>query len=450
MTSGLVSARAAVLPAADRRPQVLLIAPHGSYRTAPFLAAARDLDVDMLIASPGKHSIVSAYAGGLHIDLHDPEAAVVAIQEQARRRPFAAIIPTDDSTTKIAALAARALHLPHNPPEAVRFTQRKDMARACLKAAGVPVPGYRVIDLQQPLAGQLESVHFPCVAKPVSLSASRGVIRADDPKELRAALARIECILAKENDLADAERRYLLVEDFIPGTEVAVEGLLDCGRLQLLAVFDKPDPLDGPYFEETYYITPSQLPPRVQEQIRKQIHAACTAYGLREGPIHAECRINDTGVWILEVAARTIGGLCARLLRVGTGFGLEELVLNHVLDRPLTLPADMGAAGVLMIPTTTTGILRRVEGQSAARKVPFIEEVVIYIREGYELVPWPEGSSYLGFIFSRAPTPQQAEAALRTAYARLNIVVAPLWKGNIAITASSNPGVAAGESSASV
>lgn len=431
-------AQAAIVidPGTGRRSQILLIAPHGSYRTAPFLAAAADLDVDVLIAAPGKNSIVSAYADGLHIDLRDPEAALLAILEQSRRRPFAAIIATDDSTTEIAALAARELQLPHNPPQAVRYTQRKDMARACLKAAGVPVPGHRLIDLrgdlQRPLASQLESVDFPCVAKPVSLSGSRGVIRADDADELRMALARIARILATENDLTDDGRRHVLVEDFIPGTEVAVEGLLDNGRLQLLAVFDKPDPLDGPYFEETYYITPSQLPTDVQEQIRQQVHTACSAYGLRQGPIHAECRINAQGVWILEVAARTIGGLCARLLQIGTGFGLEELVLTQALHRPLTPPPDLGAAGVLMIPTTTAGILRRVEGQSAARKLPFIEEVTIYIREGYELVPLPEGSSYLGFIFSRAATPQQAEAALRAAYAQLNIVVAPLWRGNVA------------------
>ena len=441
-------------PSTDQRPQILLIAPHGSYRTAPFLAAAADLDADVLIASPGKNSIVSAYADGLHIDLRDPEAALLSILEQSRRRPFAAIIATDDGTTEIAALAARALHLPHNPPQAVRYTQRKDRARACLRAAGVPVPGYRVIDLgqdlQRPLASQLESVDFPCVAKPVSLSGSRGVIRADDLEGLRTALARIARILAGENDLTDDERRYVLVEDFIPGTEVAVEGLLDNGRLQLLAVFDKPDPLDGPYFEETYYITPSRLSARVQEQIREQVHAACSAYGLRQGPIHAECRMNAQGIWVLEVAARTIGGLCARLLQVGTGFGLEELVLTQALGQPLAPPADMGAAGVLMIPTTAAGILRRVEGQSTARKIPFIEEVMIYIREGYELVPWPEGSSYLGFIFSRASTPQQAEAALRAAYAQLNIVVAPLWKGNVATRARANSGMASGESCTAV
>jgi biotin carboxylase len=255
---------------------------------------------------------------------------------------------------------------------------------------------------------------------------------------------RIVAILTEETASDPWERTHVLVEEFIPGPELALEGILHDGRLNVLAIFDKPDPMDGPYFEETYYITPSQLPPRVQEQIRKQIAAACDAYGLREGPIHAECRINDKGVWVLEVAARTIGGLCARLLRVGTGFGLEELVLTHALDRPLTPPTDRGAAGVLMIPTTSAEILRRVEGQSAARQVPFIDEVIIHIREGYELIPWPEGSSYLGFIFSRAPTPRQAEAALRAAHACLNVITAPLWKGSIANTANSNPGIAAG------
>ncbi len=207
-----------------------------------------------------------------------------------------------------------------------------------------------------------------------------------------------------------------------------MEGLLTRGRLEILAIFDKPDPLDGPYFEETYYVTPSRLEATVQAAIQQQVQNACRAYGLREGPIHAECRVNEEGAWILEVAARTIGGLCGQLLRFGTGYSLEELVLAHAMARPLSKDLNREGAGVLMIPVPQAGILRRVEGVMAAQRVPYVEEVVIQVREGYELVPWPEGSSYLGFIFARAPTPEQAERALREAHSCLNIVVAPLWK----------------------
>ena len=413
--------------AAPRR--VLLIAPHGSYRTAPFLAAAKTRGIDVLIASETKHSLVSAYAQGLHLDLDDPQASLQTILREAQRQPFAAVLGCDDASTELAALAAAELDLPHNLTTAVRLARRKDLARERLAQAGVPAPRHWRLDLTRPLAAQIEDIRFPCVLKPVALSASRGVIRANNVAELTHAAARIQVLLARAG-LHDAEEREtILVEAFIPGFEVAVEGLLTHGQLEILTIFDKPDPLDGPYFEETYYITPSRLDALAQQALLETISAACAAYGLREGPIHAECRINEQGVWILEVAARTIGGLCGRLLRFGTGSSLEELVLLHALGERPALNKEAGGAGVLMIPIPQAGILRRVEGVSAAAKVPYIEEVVIDVREGYELVPLPEGASYLGFIFARAPSAAQAEAALRAAHACLQVVVMPLWKG---------------------
>lgn len=409
------------------RARVLVIAPHSSYRTAPFLAAAQKLGIEVLVAAPGRLAAVSVAASGLHLDLDDPAAALAAILHEAQIQPFTAILGTDDATTELAAQAAGALALPHNPPGAVRFAGRKDLARARLSEAGVPVPRYWRLDRRDALAPQMQTLTYPCVLKPVALSASRGVIRANNPAEFFQAAARIAPLLAQQ---ADAETHHLLlVEEFIPGMEVALEGLLHGGEIEVLAIFDKPDPLDGPFFEETYYITPSRLDAGMQVVLRETISAACRAYGLREGPIHAECRINERGVWILEVAARTIGGLCGRLLRFGTGYGLEELVLAQAIGKPLVHPPNEGgAAGVLMIPIEKHGILRRVEGIGAAGKIPFIEEVRIDVREGYELVPLPEGASYLGFIFARAPTPAAAEAALRAAHACLKIVVAPLWK----------------------
>jgi len=209
---------------------------------------------------------------------------------------------------------------------------------------------------------------------------------------------------------------------------VAVEAMLTGGRLEILTIFDKPDPLDGPFFEETSYITPTRLTDEQQAELRNVISQACRAYGLQEGPVHAECRINHDGIFILEVAARTIGGLCGRLLRFGTGYSLEELVLSQALGKSLDLNSAVGAAGVLMIPIPAAGMLKRVEGLLAAQRVPYIEEVNIQVREGYELVPLPEGSSYFGFIFSRAPDARQVEHALREAHACLKIITAPVWK----------------------
>lgn len=412
------------------RPRLLVVAPPNSYRTAAYLEAADRLGADTLVASQGAYSIVGEYAHGLHLDFSDPDAALARLLREAQTQPFAGVVATDDSTTELAARAAAALGLPHNPPEAVRLARRKDLARARLAAADVPVPWHRRLDLAAPLAPQLDGVPFPCVVKPIAMSASRGVIRADDTPALAAACARVVRIIAAEPE-AD-ERRYLLVEEFIRGIEIAVEGMLYNGALELLAVFDKPDPLNGPYFEETYYLTPSRLDPEILALLKKRIADGCAAYGLREGPIHAECRINADGVWLLEIAARTIGGLCARLLRLGTGYGVEELVLAQAMRRRLKFAPTKGGAGVLMIPIPKAGILRRVEGVAAAQAVPGVEEVVIYVREGYELVPLPEGASYLGFIYARGDTPAAAEVALRQAHACLNIVVAPLFQAKVA------------------
>jgi len=412
-------------PGPKEATRLLLIAPPNSYRTVPYLEAARRQGINVLVASEGRFSLVSEIADGLHIDLED-SAAVDRLLAANGEQPFAGVVATDDASVELASRIARALNLPHNPPQAARFTRRKDLSRQALATAGIPVPEFRVIDLQQPIVPQLDRLEYPCVVKPLSLSASRGVIRVDDAAALLTACARVERILARETAHDDFAATHLLIEAFVSGPEVALEGLLRGGQLSVLAIFDKPDPLDGPFFEETYYITPSRLDENVKTRIIRRVEEACLALGLREGPVHAEMRINGGDGVILEVASRTIGGDCARLLRYGTGQALETLVISHAVGKPLPVVPEEGGAGVLMIPIPEAGILRRIEGISEARAVPWIDDILIGIREGYELVPLPEGATYLGFIFAHAPTPAEAEAALRKSHAKLKIVVAPM------------------------
>jgi biotin carboxylase len=411
----------------EARPRLLLIAPPGSYRTAAYLETARELGVDVLVASEGRYSLVGEIAGGLHVDLHSPNALQTLLRAN-HERPFSGVIATDDASVELASRIAQALDLPHNPPHAAKLSRRKDLSRQALQQAGVPVPAFRVVDLAAPLGVQLQGVEFPCVIKPLAMSASRGVIRADDTAAAEAACTRVQALLreaAGKDPFADS---HVLVEQFVPGPEVALEGHLQQGQLEVLAIFDKPDPLDGPFFEETYYITPSRHSLAVQQRLAASVQAACAAHGLREGPVHAEARLPPDACVIMEVAARTIGGECARLLDFGTGHSLEALVISHAIARPLRYDPQPGGAGVLMLPIPRAGILRRIEGITAARAVPWIEDILISRRDGYELVPLPEGNSYLGFMFARAPTAGEAEAALRTAHARLNVVTAPLLR----------------------
>ena len=408
-----------------KAPRLLLITPPNSYRTVSYLEAARRQGIPALVASEGRFSLVSEIADGLHINLEDP-AALERLLEADQAQPFAGVVATDDACVELGSRIAQALDLPHNPPQAARYSRRKDLSRQVLATAGVPVPRFRVIDLRQPLAPQLERLDYPCVVKPVSLAASRGVMRADDPEAALSVCKRVRRIIATESTTESFALTHLLIETFVAGPEVALEGLLHKGQLDVLALFDKPDPLEGPCFEETYYITPSRHTERVRARIVRRVEAACHALGLLEGPVHAEVRISQGDGVIMEVASRTIGGDCARLLRFGTGQGLEDLVISHAVGNPLPVSAAEGGAGVLMIPIKKAGILRRIEGITQARAVPYVEDILIAIREGYELVPLPEGGSYLGFMFSRAPTPARAEAALREAHAKLKIVVAPV------------------------
>jgi biotin carboxylase len=411
----------------QEKTRLLLIVPPNSYRTAPYLEAARRLGVAATVASDGRFSLVSEIAEGLHVDLDDP-AAVERLLAANAASPFTGVVATDDASVELASRVAQALNLPHNPPHAARLSRRKDLARQALAAAGVPVPRFRLIDLDQPRTFPLDGLEFPCVIKPLSFSGSRGVIRVDDPGALQATCLRVRRILDSEAIRDDFAATHLLIESFIPGPEVALEGLLRAGQLSVLSIFDKPDPLEGPYFEETYYVTPSRHDEKTRARISRRVEQACRALGLREGPVHAEARISQGDGVIIEVASRTIGGDCARLLRFGTGQTLEELVISHAVGSPLPVLPQEGGAGVLMIPIPGPGILRRIEGITRARAVPWVDDIVISIREGYELVPLPEGASYLGFIFAHAPTPALAEAALREAHAELRIVVASLMR----------------------
>lgn len=407
------------------RPRVLLITPPNSYRTLAYIKAAQSLGIDLLVASSGEHALVTSMSGGVHIDLYDP-ASVARLVSEHEAHAFVGVLATDDYTVELASRIACQLGLPHNPPSATRLSRRKDLARRCLRAAGVPVPDCRLINLTEPLSSQIDESGFPCVVKPLSLSGSRGVIRADNRNELEKALSRIQWILRDEGGLPDEESHSALMERFIPGPEIALEGLLCRGKLQVLAVFDKPDPMEGPFFEETYYVSPSRHDEASLDKVRQRVEQACRAYGLNEGPIHAELRLHAGDAWMMEMASRTIGGDCARLLRFDTGHGLEELVLAQAAGQPINTASGAGAAGVLMIPIPERGILRRVEGVLAARRVPCIEDVQITIREGYELVPLPEGSRYLGFVYARAQTPDVVEQALREAHSKLKIVTAPV------------------------
>ena len=398
---------------------------------APYIAAAKKLGIAIKIASHGEHSLVNEIAEGIHINLDSTEAAVNTIVSSSAKYNFCGIVAADDKATEIVAKAAKALNLPHNPPDAVHLTRWKHKARKVLEQAGLPVPRHWVATFSDIRKDKLPDISFPCVIKPLNLSASRGVIRCNNEKELKEAAERVSKIVENQNEVDSKSKA--LIESFIPGKEVALEAILQQGKLVPIAMFDKPDPLNGPYFEETYYVTPSRLTRSQQHKITLTIESACAAYGLTTGPVHAELRINGDELYIIEIAARTIGGECAKLVEFASNRSLESIVIEYAMGINADTISLETAAGVMMMPTPRSGVLRRVEGVLNAQSVKNIKSVNLAIREGHELIALPEGASYLGFIFATAETPEAVESALRSAHDKLNIVVDPLWKigGNI-------------------
>jgi len=379
-----------------------------------------------MVVSNSAHSLVPDVAKGITVDFDRPGAALETILASLEKRRVACVLATDDSCVELCSRLAARLGLPHNKPGAAQLTQRKDLGRAALAAAGCNTPRYQVIELagMHPSALQLP---YPVVIKPLGLSASRGVIRADNGAEFVTACRRIDAILETAG-LTGFAREHLLVESYLDGPEYAVEGFMVDSEFRLLTIFDKPEPLTGPFFEETYYLTPSRLDRGSRQALLAEIAKCCAAYGLEQGPVHAEARLTTSGPVLLELAARTIGGQCGQLIEFSLQQKLEELVIEGMCGFPPRPPDSAEAAGVLMIPITTAGILKRIEGLTDAMRTEFIEDIEIHISPGYELVPLPEGASYLGFIFAQGPDFDRTYGALKSAYQKLRFVTQPKWE----------------------
>jgi biotin carboxylase len=407
--------------------RVLLLMATRTYRAKAFMTAAHKLGGEVIVGTERGQALADLAGGRLLVlDFRRPDFAAKEIAGFASKMPLAAVVGVDDDTTLLAAMASRTLGLAGNSPASVEAAQNKYQMRTLLAEAGELSPEFRLLSTSDDPERAAAATAYSCVLKPVFLAASRGVIRADNTHEFVTAFRRIQAILAdpavhdRGGDWADR----ILVESFIPGVEVALEGMLHGGQLQVLALFDKPDPLDGPYFEETIYVTPSRHPKATQLEVAETVERAAKALGLTQGPVHAELRLNDDGAWLVEIAARSIGGLCSTVLEFGTGLSLEDLILRQAIGADLpAIPDPLPPSGVMMIPIPKRGTLNAVRGREFAERVEGIDGIEISIPVGHEVVPLPEGDRYLGFIFAHAESVGAVESALRAAHGLLEFSI---------------------------
>jgi biotin carboxylase len=418
------------------KPRVLLLATTTGYQTQSYVEAAEKLGCEVVLGTDRCHVLEDPWRdAALPLRFEQADEAVTEIVEFARAKPLSAILAAGDRPTPTAARAAQALGLLSHPPEAADICRDKYRSRERLREAGLNVPEFTrfQVDADPREVLTVGDTEFPCVLKPLALSASRGVIRANNSQEFVAAFERIRALLHSPDVgvLREDTSNFIQVETYIEGQEIAVEGIMERGRLRLLAIFDKPDPLEGPYFEETIYTTPSRLAGETQQQVVQALTRAVGALGLYHGPLHAELRVNLAGAWVLEIAARSIGGLCSKALRfriplVEENVSLEELLIRLALGMDVSrVFREDTASGVMMIPIPQAGFYQETQGIEQAWEIPGIEEVTITAKSQQKLVPLPEGSSYLGFIFARGHSPEFVEDALRSAHQKLQFVITP-------------------------
>jgi hypothetical protein len=410
--------------------RVLLLATTTGYQIRSFGEAAERLGVRLVFASDRCDRLEDPWwDSAIPVRFYETSSSVEGVVAACRGQAISGLLAVGDRPTVLAAHVSAALGLPGNPPSAAEASRNKLTTRRAFEASGLLTPAFQLLLLSEHLSN-LRSVPYPVVVKPLALSGSQGVIRADDDHALAAAIDRVGRLL-KTNEVAserETAHASVLIEAFIPGSEYAVEGVVTEGALQVFAIFDKPDPLDGPFFEETIYVTPSRAPTATQHEIVAAVASAVRALGLRHGPVHAECRVNDQGIYVLEVAARPIGGLCSKAIRLlspnGSLATLEEVLLRHAVGEPVSGYGQIReATGVMMIPIPRRGVYRGVNGVENARRVAGIDDVMITVKPDTTLVPLPEGRSYLGFIFAAGETATVVENALREAHAMLDFVI---------------------------
>ena len=415
-----------------RMQRVLVLSTTTGYQLRSFADSAERLGIGLVLATDRCHHLDDPWRdGAIAVRFHDEPASVQAIQAAAQQRPIDGIIAVGDRPTVLAAKAAQALGLPGNPVEGAEASRSKKAMRQAFASARMHTPWFLDMPGDRDVRSASAAIPYPCIVKPLGLSGSRGVIRADTPAQFQDAVVRIRALLSRPDLRAQRTglTGQLLIEGYIEGKEYAVEGLLTRGAFRMLALFDKPDPLEGPYFEETIYVTPSHAPEHLQQAIATEVQRATTALGLVQGPVHAECRVGPAGITMLEVAARPIGGLCSKALRFESGSGvvpLEEVLLRHALGEDVSACVrERLAAGVMMIPVPRRGIYKGVRGDGSAREVEYVEDVRMTAKTDQLLEPLPEGDSYLGFIFARGARPAEVVAALREAHGRLAFEIDP-------------------------
>lgn len=384
------------------------------------LAAAKARHFKTLVAATSRPCVDDDLVDRfLRIPDRSSKEVAAYVERQCEGLLVSGVLASDDWDVVAAAMIADKLGLRFVGVETALAATNKFLMRQRLRNGGAVVPDFQCFAIGDNAGEIAKSLRFPVVIKPTYGQGSLGVIRADTVDEFEKAFQYTSRIIVDLDMRPSAvrDRSGILVEQYIPGEEYTVELLMHEGKPYSLAVFEKPDPLEGPYFEEGIYVTPIRRDEKIRSLLVEAAIRGSRALGIETGPCHCELRLSGELPYILEIAARPIGGFCSQVFADLMGFDLHDLVLQNAVGLPVMPPpiADGVALGVMMLPVPGRGNLARVSGVDRALDIDGIMSVKIHVEAGSRILPYPEQSCYIGTVLATGSSADEVVARLKSA-----------------------------------
>ena len=390
--------------------KLLLVIPENSYKSNDFVTSAEKLDLDFLVITDSQQ-VFGQFSDTVIIHGFDEE---LENDVKEKLQDVTHILPVDHSALKFSAYLVDLLKAKGNNTKSINTAMNKFESRNIFNSISE-------IKIQNAIVNKIEDIEIfinengTSVLKPIYGTASKSVIKVESFQENKAEVEKL---------MQDCSDQDLIIEEFVDGSEYALEGNLINSELNKIVIFDKPINYKEPYFEESIYIAPTEIPDKTQKEIVNLIGKACKKLGLENGPVHVEFKIHNKEIFIIEINPRMIGGLCSRCLSFGLfKTSLEEIALHAFLNNELkSIDLLSNFVGVLMIPTPISGKFISIN-KNELESIPNVSGVEITVSENSNLLEPPFGDKYLGFVFSQGDSKEKVMESLTLALDLANPII---------------------------
>ncbi len=390
--------------------KLLLVIPENSYKSNDFVVAAEKLGIDFLIITDSEQ-VSSKFSDTVIINKFDAELNKNNLK---KLKDVTHVLPVDHSALKFSGYLVDLLEVKGNKLESINLSMNKYESRKIFNSLlDIKVNNEIIKNIDD--VNTFINKNGTSVLKPIYGTASKSVLKINNVEKNKEQIEKL---------MQDCFDQDLVIEEYIDGKEYALEGTIINSELKKIVIFDKPVEYKHPYFEESIYITPSELSSEAEKRVVSIVDKACKKIGLEDGPVHVEFKINENQIFIIEINPRMIGGLCSRCLSFGLfKVSLEEIILHAFMNNELkNIELLNNYVGVLMIPTPKSGKFISINKEEL-ENIPNISNVEITVPEGSDLLEPPYGDKYLGFAFSQGIDKKTVNESLLTAMNLANPII---------------------------